>query len=536
MGKVAKYLNEHILGEVVTEPAVRELYSTDSSVFQFTPEMVVYPRVTNDIRKVARFAWQLAEKGHVLPLTARGGGNDETGAAISTGAVIATSIHMNRMFEYDSKQKLIRTQPGASARALNEALGMQGAVVPSLVGDSYSATVGGAVGYNTANHLSGRWGATDAWIEQLEVVLSNGDVLQTERVNKRDLNKKKGLTSFEGDIYRKLDALIEDNKDLIETKVVPMTDNTGYSRIADVKQKDGSIDLAPLIAGSQGTLGIVSELILKTEFLSEHPSVAWLSFANGNSARDAVDELGKLDVSWLEYFDAAYFEEALDEGKHYAFYDEAKAATGSAALICIGFDDFSSRARAKGIKKAAKIAKTFEASFISADDELARELMIAREVINFSALGADKTPASIPLFDDAYVPFERFEDFAGAVATLAKKHSVVLPLYARPLEGIVRTRPRLQLDKVSGKQKVFRLLDEYATLVAAHNGSIVGESNEGRFKVATAHKQLDDDVKQLFAQIKEIFDPFGILNPGVKQPNEIKQLVGHLRSSYESKS
>ena len=162
MGKVAKYLNEHILGEVVTEPAVRQLYSTDSSVFQFTPEMVVYPRVTNDIRKIARFAWQLAEKGHVLPLTARGGGNDDTGAAISTGAVIVTNVHMNRMFEYDSKQKLIRTQPGASTRALNEALGMHGAVIPSFVGDSYSATVGGAIAYNTSNHLSGRWGATDA--------------------------------------------------------------------------------------------------------------------------------------------------------------------------------------------------------------------------------------------------------------------------------------------------------------------------------------------------------------------------------------
>lgn len=536
MGKVAKYLNEHILGEVVTEAAVRRQFATDSSVFDITPEMVIYPRVTNDIRKVARFAWQLAEKGHILPLTARGGGNDETGAAISTGAIIVTSVHLNRMFEYDSKQKLIRTQPGASARALNEALSMQGAVIPSLVGDSYSATVGGAVAYNTANHLSGRWGATDAWVEQLEVVLANGDVLQTERLNKRDLNRKKGGTSFEADIYRKLDALIEDNKELIETKVAPLTDNTGYSRIADVKQKDGSFDLVPLLAGSQGTLGIISEMILKTEFLSEHPSVAWLSFADSNAARDAVDELGKLDVSWLEYFDAAYFEEALAEGKHYSFYDEAKAATGAAALICLGFDDFSKRARAKGIKKAGKIARRFEASFISADDEIARELMIARDVTTFSALGADKTAPSVPLFDDAYVPFERFEDFAAAVAALAKKHSVTLPLYARPLEGTVRTRPRLSLDKVSGKQKVFRLLEDYATLVAAHNGSIVGESNEGRFKVATAYKQLDDDVKQLFAQIKEIFDPFGILNPGVKQLNEIKQLVGHLRSSYESKA
>lgn len=536
MGKVAKYLNEHILGEVVTEAAVLRSLATDASVFEYTPEMVIYPRVTNDIRKVARFAWQLAEKGHILPLTARGGGNDETGGAISTGAIIATSMHMDHIFEYDGKQKLVRLQPGVSARAVNEALGLQGAVVPALMGDNYSATVGGAISYNTASYLSGRYGAADNCIEQLELVLSNGDILQTERLSKRDLDKKKGITGFEGDIYRKLDALIEDNIELIETKLTDVASNTGYSRIAEVKGLDGTFDLAPLIAGSQGTLGIISEMILKTEFLNEHPSIAWLTFTTGNAARDAVDELAKLDPTWLEYFDAEYFEIALGEGKHYPFYDNAVKETGVAALICIGFNEFSQRARTKSLKKADKIAKAFDAGFFSAEGNDERELATAREVTNFTALGVDKLASAVPLFDDVYVPFERFEDFAGAVEALAKKHGVSLPLYSLPLDGIIRTRPHLQLDKVSGKQKVFKLLDEYATIVTAHNGSIIGQSNEGRFKAGTAYKQLDDEVKELFVKIKEIFDPYGILNPGVKQPNEIKQLVTHLRSSYQSKA
>lgn len=535
MSKVAKYLNEHILGEVVTEPAIRGRFSTDGSVLSMTPEMVVYPRVTNDIRKVARFAWQLAEKGHILPLTARGSGTDDTGAAIGKGVIISMTAHMNSIFEYDAKQKLVRVQPGANAGALQDALGLQGTTIPALGDDARYTTIGGAVAYNSSTASAGRYGAVDTCVHQLEVVLANGDVLQTERLSKRELSKKKGAQGFEGDIYRKLDALIDDNKELIDSKLYDANDTVGYTRIRDVKQKDGSFDLAPLIAGSQGSLGIISEMILKTDFLHEYPTIGILTFADSNDARDAVDAIAKTKPSFLEYFDAALFDEALNHGKHYAFYDEATKEQPVATVLILGFDDFSKHARHKGIKKVAKIASQLNATLKSSDDEQqARELAVARDVTSFVMVPAVAGESTPPLFDGVYVPSERFEDFARAVAALAKKQRVALPLYARPLEGIVSTRPNLQLKKVGDKQKIFKLLDEYATLVAAHNGYLISQSNEGRLKTLFAHKQLDDDVKDLFQQIKTIFDPFGILNPGVKQPTELKQLVADLRPSYDT--
>lgn len=112
MSKVANYLNEHIQGEVTTNMAVRQAMSTDASVLSVMPEMVVYPRTTNDIRKIARFSNQLAEKGHMLPITPRGGGSDQTGAAIGKGIILNTTAHMDAIFELDAKQKLVRVQPG----------------------------------------------------------------------------------------------------------------------------------------------------------------------------------------------------------------------------------------------------------------------------------------------------------------------------------------------------------------------------------------------------------------------------------------
>jgi len=535
MSKVAKYLNEHILGEVVTDQAVRDRFSVDGSLLTITPELVVYPRVTNDIRKVARFAWQLAEKGHVLPLTARGGGSDETGAAIGKGVVIALTAHMNRIFEYDAKQRLVRVQPGVSESALNGALRLHGTAVPSILSDSLSGTIGGAVANDVANSRRSQYGTTRDWVHQLEVVLASGDVLQTGRLSKRELSKKRGMQGLEGDIYRALDALIEDNKDVIKQKIEGYAgDNAGYSAISQVKHKDGSFDLTPLIAGSQGTLGIISEMILKTEFINETPAVAIMTFSDGEVARDAVDQLIKLKPSSLEYYDASFFEVASAQGKKYAFYDDVKAESGVSTVLVAQFDDFNRRNRERSLKKIEKIAKQLNVTVLASNGEDGNELAYVRDVTSFSLMPATTDASTPSLFGGVHIPFERFEDFSSAVALLATKYNVTLPIYARPIEEIVYTRPTLQLKKVGDKQKVFKLLDEYAAVVTAHSGYIVGEGGEGRLRAVVAHKQLDDDVAGLYAKVKTIFDPYDILNPGVKQPGDLKELVPLLRSDYST--
>ncbi len=532
MSKVAKYLNEHIVGEAMTASAVLEQFSTDASVLALTPEMVIYPRVTNDIRKVARFASQLAEKGHVLGLTARGGGGDDSGAAIGKGAIIALSEHMNTIFEYDTKQKLVRLQPGVTVESLQAALSLQGTAIPGLTARSKRETIGGAIGYNARSATSHRYGPIADSVAQLEVVLASGDVLQTERLSRRELNKKKGLQGFEGDIYRKLDGLIDDNKQLIDEALSDSNDTAGYAQLAQVKRKDGSFDLAPLIAGSQGTLGIISEMILKTDYVSEHVATAILTFMSSDSARDAVDQIIRLEPSLLEYFDAEYFDHAEREGKRYGFYTTAAKDGKVTTVLVVGFDDFSKHSRGKHLKKLKKIASQFEAGLVSAEDEVARELTAVTDVVSFWQTPSEADISAPPLLDGAYVPFERFEDFAKAVRALAKKHHVSLPLHVRPIDGTVYTRPQLAMHKVGDKQKIFKLLDEYAAIVATHRGYLISHNPEGRFKSVVTYKQLDDDVNELFRQVKEIFDPYGILNPGVKQSNDLKQLVGMLRSSY----
>lgn len=535
MSKVAAYLQEHILGEVSTNPATLKALSTDASVLQITPEMAVYPRVTNDIRKVARFVFQLAEKGHVIPLTARGSGSDQTGAAIGKGISLVLPAHMNRLFELDNKQKLIRLQPGVNAKALNDALTLQGMSIPALPASAAYSTVGGAVANNASGPLSGKYGDMSEWVHQLEVVLVNGDILQTERLSKRELDRKKGLQTFEGEIYRNLDNLIEDNRQLINDKLVSdIRDNVGYSGITKVKRKDGSFDLTPLIVGSQGTLGLVSEMILKTQYMSIQQTSVFITFASREVARDLLDQFAALEPAVLEYFDGLLFIEAEKQGKTYPFYTAASGAFD--AGIMIGFDDFNDRSRRHKLKKLTKLIEGIEAQMNIEDTEDAGQLFSAREVTSYLLSPAGKDFSAPPIVDGAYVPNERFEEFQIAVAALAEKHHVQLPIHTRVLDCIVYTRPVLQMHKVGDKQKIFKLLDEYAAVVERHGGHLIGEAGEGRVKARFAHKNIGDDVAELFASIKDIFDGHGILNPGVKQAGELRTLVADLRADYDTSS
>jgi FAD/FMN-containing dehydrogenase len=533
MSKVAQYLNEHLLGEVTTNDNVRRRFATDGSVLTMTPDMVIYPRSTSDLRKVARFSWQLAEKGHKLPITVRGGGTDQTGAAIGTGVIVNTPAHLDTIFEIDAKQKLVRLQPGVMFKSLNQVLRLQDLYIPVYPASQAYSTIGGAIANNASGVLSGKYGAIGEWVQQLEIVLSNGDILQTGRISKRELGKKKGLQTFEGEIYRSIDNILNDNAELIDSLAIDARDNVGYN-IVDVKRKDGSVDLTPLFVGSQGTLGMVSEVIVKAEQVPAFPLVGAIAFSDYDSARDGLDALRALNPSVLELIDSRLFAAASERGKRYQFYADALDQGDIAAIVLVEFDDAGDRTKKKLAKKVSKLF-TEQPAFVvlehdpgKADD--LRLLGLLPALMQLSDKPELSTP---PLLVGAYIPPERFEDFAKAIEGLESKHHVELPLSGHASQHVYYSHPLLNFQKVGDRQKVFKLLSEWSTIVPAHGGHLIGESGEGRLKAPFAYKELDKDVKDLYISIKELFDPLNIMNTGVKQVTELKKLATDLRSDYD---
>ena len=528
--KVATYLRSHLAGEVVARADVRERLGRDFGVLEITPELAVYPRTTNDVRKVARFSWQLAEKGHVLPITARGAGAGTSGGALGKGVALVTTAHMNRVFEYDSKQYLVRVQPGVSLGALSQALGLHGAWVPQFTGRYPVGTIGGMIGDGVEGIYAGKYGRLGGAVDKLEVVLANGDVLQTGRVSKRDLNKKKGLQGLEGDIYRGVDAILEDYADVFES--LRVDDATGYNAIADIKQKDGSIDLTPLFIGSQGTLGVVTEMILKTGLRNTKIAAAALVFNAAEDARDALDPLCDLKPMFVEYFDARLFKTAEKRGKAYGFYKEVSHSSSTEAIVLIGFDDFNERQRNKSLKKAAKIAEKTHGEIVTRSGEDALDVLAALDVATYSSDPDSKNESAPNIFDGFQVPAERLEDFMKGLAELEHKLRIDLPISGHAHTGVYSVHPAFQLSKVGDKQKILKLLEELTKVVVAYGGSIISGSGEGRLKSHFAYAHLDDRLKEMHAAIRKVFDPLGTLNPGVKQDTDMRKLAEMLHGGY----
>lgn len=536
MSKISQYLNEHLLGEVTTSAAVRKHLSTDASMLSLTPDIVAYPKVTNDIRKVLRFTHQLAGKGHAISVTARGAGSDQTGAAIGQGIIVNTTAHMNEIFEYDGKQRLVRVQPGVNFGALQAALKLQGCFIPAFPDSVQYSTIGGAVANNSSGRFSGQRGAIDESVAELEVVLANGDVIQTKRLGKKELGKKKGLQTFEGEIYRAIDNLIEDNRELIEAKLdTGVIDNVGYPHIAKVKQKNGSFDLTPLFVGSQGTLGIVSEMILKSEFYNNEEILVALAVKGADNYIDIVDELRKLAPETIEIFDGSLLKLAYDQGKRYpGITTDDASVEGVAGLVLCSLQDFSDRARKRRLKKLQKLAEKFDATLVSAEKpEQVRELAALRGV-PYAALFAEESKSLMPpLFRGVYIPADRYEDFIAAVTKLESSVKVALPCTGFAIDGVYSFWPQLPLHTAADKQKLLKLYDVFVAAVVAHGGSVVAEAGEGRMKVPFIEKNQDKELAKLYDEIRKIFDQYSTLNAGVKQSAELRTVVGHLRTGYD---
>lgn len=533
MSKVAEYLQGHISGEVSTRADVREAMSMDASPLRVIPEMVAYPRSTNDVRKIARFSWQLAEQGHILPITARGGGTDQTGAAISNGVSMVMTAHMNRIFEYEPKQRLVRLQPGAYFKALNDSLWLHGVMVPGAPVSAAYSTVGGAIANNASGPLTGKYGRIGNWVSQLEVVLANGDVMQTGRMGKRELEAKKGLPSMEGEIYRKLDALIDESQELITTHFPKNSRSTaGYSGIGAVKRDDGSFDLTPLIIGSQGTLGIVSEMIMRSEFVTDNLDAAILCFSNKESARDAIEAVRSLEPAFIDYYDAGFFDQAIERGRDYPFYTAARQRGPITQVMMVAFDDFNDRNRLKKLKKLVA-RMPGDVTILSSADVHTDDILAIRQATHYPLVPDDYDKAAVPILDGFYIPDDKFDDFALEISLLSDKYRMPLPIHGRALDNIYYIRPVLQLATIGGKQAVFRMLEEVGELIKNCGGELIAEGGEGRLKSRFAYKDYPEELKVLFTQVKNIFDPHGILNPEVKVQNEVKDIAPILRESYD---
>lgn len=532
--KIAEYLREHVSGEVTSDSRTLDYFSTDGSVLTLNPRIAVYPKNAQDVRKILRFCWRLAEKGTILPVTARGSGTDQAGGAIGEGVIMSLPAHMNGLLSLDSKTGLVTAQPGINYGSLQSTLKSHGLFLPPYPSSIDYSTIGGAVANNASGVKTVKYGDTRQMVKALDLVLSNGDTISTGRLSKKELAKKKSLSSFEGEIYRQIDELIHEVKDSLSQTEISTTKNSSGYALSQVVHRDGSFDLTPLIVGSQGTLGVVTAVELQAALFSPKSSLIMIGLTK-------LEDLARLNLNILSLTPSAM--ELVDKN----LVKEVKALQPNQLkgliedpcpnfILIVEFDDHKDRDRAKKIKKLKSFAEDVGGVILAetSDQEKSDDIWQVRNsaAIIMGELKGGK--AAVPIIEDGCVPPENLPKLISGAYTLFSKHGLDVAVWGHAGDGNIHLQPMLNLAVLGDRQKAFKIMDSYYELVLSLGGTISGEHNDGRLRAPYMKAMYPPQVYEAFARVKQIFDPYNILNPGVKFGTTKEDLVLMMRHEYGS--
>ena len=529
MSKLTEHLGKHLRGEVLDTKSARDYFSTDGSIFKLQPHAIVYPQNVTDVRKVNKFSWQLAERGKSLPITSRGKGTDQGGAALGQGLIMVMPAHLNRLLDIDRDS--VTVEPGMLYGDLQRTLHSHGKFLPPYPSSIEYSTVGGAVANNASGEKTLKYGSTADYVKELEVVLASGQVIRTRPLSKRELNRKKGQTDMEGDIYRAVDGLLLDNAELIEQARPKVSKNSAGYALWDVRRPDGSFDLSRLIVGSQGTLGTVTEITFATETYNPDTHLLVMSFDDLAKAGEAAQALRQLKPSAMEVVDYHLLDFLR---RHQPSQVEDIIEDGIPKIMfLVEFDEDKVSARKRNVKKAQKIVRELATNVRTSTDVDEQDVLwkVRRGAAAIMWMEQGKKKA-LPFIEDGVVPSDKVSEFIERSYELFDKYDLDLALWGHIGDGNFHMQPFLDLSNATDRQTVFKLMDDFYQMIFELGGSTTGEHNDGRLRGPYLRELYGSEMYELFRKVKDIFDPHNILNPGVKIDVDKDALKKQLRHEH----
>jgi len=528
VGKVAEYLRSHLDGEITDASDVREHFSTDAGLIKVMPAVVAYPFNEQDVRKVARFAWQLAEKGRKVSITPRGLGSDWSGGAVGESLIVAMSTHMNKILELDSRKGLLTVEPGATVGKINQTLITHGLFVPCEPLSSEFASIGGSIATNASGLRSAKYGSFSKNVVSSKVVLSNGDVIQTKRLSKREVNKRMGLATFEGEIYRGVDAILNENAEAINAYTGPS--DFMPLNIFDIRGKDGSVDLTPLFVGSQGTLGCLTQAVVSVTAYNPGLTQVVAGFFSEEEFYGVVNDLKKLNPSIFTVISKSTFQ--LYASLNPLYVGKKFGETLPEFVVLLEFDEFSVRTQKKSVKKLKKLCSKLDVKLLLGTNEKTKEeLSKLYRLPNILMQSEIEQARVVPGLDSSYISSDNYREALKDIDGMFHQNAVRYISWYDYVSGVARFFPFLDLRQLGQRQKLAKLIELMSTTVLKYGG-YVGIQGGGRI-MAQYHREMCGDVLyDIMKKFKDLFDPYNIMNPNVKFDVEAKAFSSKMIQGY----
>lgn len=492
-------------------------YATDASVYQEMPLAVAIPTDERDLQILIAFAQQ-----HSITLIPRAAGTSLAGQVVGTGIVVDISKHFTQMIEVNVEEKWCRVQPGVIRDDLNSYLKGFGLMYGPETSTANRAMIGGMVGNNSCGLHSIVWGSARDHLMEAKVLLSDGS---TAVFKERDWSEIDAMQGIERAVYQRLfDLLNNKERQQLIREQFPAKEvvrrNTGYAldALLDMQpftENGTAFNLCKLLAGSEGTLGFITEL--KLNLLPLPPKEVGVLIVHCSTLVESLYaniEVLKQKPMASELVDKMIMDFTIGHPEYQKnrFFIEGDPA----ALLMVEFMEESRAALDEKLQSTIvalqqnKLGYAYPVLY-NADTKFAWDVRKAGLGL-LRNLKGDAQPVN--LIEDCAVSTDDLPHYIEDLQVLLAKHGVKASYYAHAGAGELHVEPIINLKTEEGVKQFRDILKDTAALVKKYNGSLSGEHGDGRLRGEFIPAMVGEEVYDLFKQVKNIFDPGGIFNKG----------------------
>jgi FAD/FMN-containing dehydrogenase/Fe-S oxidoreductase len=501
-------LKENIEGEVRFDKISRALYSTDASVYQIEPIGVAIPRNREDLIRIAGICRRFR-----CPMTMRGGGTSQAGQAIGEGLVVDTSKYFHRLLEINAEQRWVRVEPGIVLDELNAQLAGLGLRFAPDISTASRATVGGMMANNSSGARSVLYGKTiDHVLEQM-VMLSDGSIAHFRDLPRGDVPAG---DSLEAACYRTVLRLASDHAEEIARRFPKVLRRVGGYNLDEFTDPAKPVNLAKMMVGSEGTLGIVLEAKLRLVPLPRAKAVMVIEFRDLLESLAATPVILRHGPSAVEVMDKAILDNTRQNGAldriRKSFIEGDPGAT-----LCVEFyadrkEDLPPRLRA--LEENLRMNNLGYRYRVETEPAAQALIWSLREAALGLSMAMKEDAKSIPFVEDTAVAPEQLSEYIARFLKILRAHETTAGIYAHASVGCLHVRPVINMKTASGVGKFEAIANEVAELVLEYGGALSGEHGDGLVRSPFLRRMFGDTIYGAFREIKRTFDPEGIFNPG----------------------
>lgn len=537
---LADELKDIIDGEVLNDETTLEHYSRDASLFEIKPKVVVFPKSVADVEALVQYA---SKKKGKVSLTPRSAGTDMTGGPLTTSIVVDMNRHFNHVLHVGGGKAV--TEPGVFYRDFEKKTLEHNLLLPCYTASRELNTVGGMAANNSGGEKTLTYGKTEDYVTELDVVLADGKTYTLKPLNQQQLDEKLKQKDFEGELYRKVYKLVEENYDVIQAAKPNVSKNSAGYLLWNVWDRK-TFNLAQLIIGSQGTLGIITKIGFRLVKPKKKSRMLVVFLHELSQLGEIVNKVLAYKPESFESYDdhtlslaIQFFPELLKamKGKSLIklglqFIPEAVTVltAGIPKLILMaeftGDSDYDVQKRALAAQAALADFK-LRTLVTRKKSEGKKYWIVRRESFNLLRHHI-KGKHTAPFIDDIVVKPAQLPEFLPALNNIMKDYNLIYTIAGHVGDANFHIIPLMDLSKPESHKIIPELSRRVYDLVIQYGGSITGEHNDGLIRTPFLRQMYGDKVYRLFEEVKEIFDPQGIFNPGKKVGASMSYAMKHL--------